>query len=382
MGLNSFHPYRIMKTIALICTSVNELGGKNNHMRSIYKGMSARGWKVYLVLCSKVEKELKAFMLSGGVASEDLIFLTRWKKWFFIPFIFELKGVLAAKKIDIVHSFQIQSDVFAAIAARLAKRPCLLSYYESQFLTNDFMLKNILYKSVNALVKNWFGKTVVVSNGLKKEIAKDGFRPHERIEVIHIGIDPPFIKEFHFNGLMEKKPIIGTIGRFSEEKALKRFVNVMPYVLKEFPGVKFILVGKGPEEKELKARVSSLGINASVTFKPWTDNVYKELEGFDIFVMTSIREGCPFALLEAMAVARPCVASNIEGIKDIIQDKESGILVNTEDVKAFSGKIIDLCRQPQQTIALGMSGYARVIKSFTVEEEMSKIHNLYMSVVK
>lgn len=373
------------KKLALICTSLNELGGKNNHLKNIYLHFKKKDWAVHIVCASKIEPELASFMQKEGVDSQDLIFFPRVKKWFVLPFMRDLKCLIQKNQYDIVHLFQIQSDALGALAARWAGAKNILSYYESTFIEDNIsLLKVIFYKTLNALVRPFIKKTVVVSYGLKEEIAQKKYRDDASIEVIHLGIKIPEDMErasFDTQRLEQAKPVIGTIGRFSHEKALDRFVCVMPLIVQKFPDAKFVLIGKGPLEDSLKQLARDLNVYSYVEWKSWTDNVYKELEAMDIFIMSSFREGCPTALLEAMVAKRPVVASDIEGIKDIVVHEESGLLVDTRDTQAFAQTLIMLCQNPSKAAQLAESGFKRVKDNFVIDEEMKKLENLYLSLL-
>jgi glycosyltransferase involved in cell wall biosynthesis len=137
------------------------------------------------------------------------------------------------------------------------------------------------------------------------------------------------------------------------------------------------MIGKGSEEDSLKTLIRELGLGEYFSFQPWTENVFKELEHMDIFVMPSTREGCPNILLEAMAVARPIVASDIPGINEIINDGQDGFLVDTGDPHKFAEKIISLCRNVENTILVGKNAYASVEAKFTIEKETEAFKSLY-----
>jgi len=367
--------------VALVCTSINQLGGKNNHLKNIYKFLNGGEFKIFIICCSKVEKEVSSFMLRNGVPAEDLILIPRIKKWLVVFIIWELRKFFLAKKIKIVHTFDLQSDIFGSIAAKLSGINKIYSFFESTMISeNNHWLKIIFYRSINILIKGFFKKNVVASYGLKNELVSGEFRPAESVVVIHLGIEiPEKFRNLHcyLNGLSEAKPVIGTISRLSKEKAIDRFISAIPFVLHEIPNARFIIVGKGAEEKRLKAACQKQAIDLKVTFKEWTDRVFEELEALDLFVMPSQREGCPTALLEALAAARPVVASEIEGISDIIENGKDGLMVDTKNPRVFAQAIVSLCRNFELAYFLGKNGYQKVKTHFTIENEMNLIKDLY-----
>ena len=367
--------------VALVCTSMNQLGGKNVHLRSMYSHLNSDRFNVCIIGCSKIENELKSFMLRAGVKEENLILVSHFKKRLLIPFILQLRNIFIAKKIDIVHTFQVQSDILGGLAARLAGVKCLISQYESKIIEDNIsFLKQFFYEVSNRLVKDWFKKTVVVSRGLKGELVLKDFRSSDKIVVIPIGFDiSDKHKDVKFSSgrLKTKRPVVATVSRLSREKGINRFVSAMPLILEKEPSVEFVIASNGPLENELKSQVKSLGLISKVKFAGWVDDTFSFMKSIDIFVMPSIREGCPIALLEALVLKKPVVASRIDGIVDIIDDGKNGLLVDTANPRQFSKAILSFCVNPEMAILMGENGYNRVVLDFSLSKEMSQFKDLY-----
>lgn len=369
--------------IALICTSLNQIGGKNVHFKNMYVNLNNEKLAITIILSSSLEKEHKAYLLQEGVKAEDVVFIPRYKKWLIVPFIMELYKILKKRKINIVHTFQIQSDIFGFMAVYMGGAAYLISQQESKVIEESLsVFKNLFYRLLNIFIRDFFKKTVVVSEGLRKELIAERLRPKQKIEVIPLGIAiPEEYKEcdFNFVGLQERKPLIGTIARLNKEKGIERFISAMPFILRKIPMARFLIVGKGYEKANLEAQVKSLNLDSKVDFQevPWSESVYKVLASLDIFVMPSLREGCPTSLLEALAFSRPVVASKIPGISDIVEDGRNGLMVDTSDPQLFAENIIFLCEQPDTAVAMGKEGRKKILSSFTLEREMERFRKLY-----
>jgi len=367
-------------TVVLICTNMNERGGKCRHFANLYKYLSQE-FKIVIFICSKVEDKIREFMLKNGVVDEDLVFLSRTNKWLIIPLIFEIRDKLLNKQVNIVNTFDLQSDIFGAIAARLAGIKKIYALFESRAIPeNTPFIKMVFYRVMNMAVKGLFVKTAVVSEGLRREVLAENLRDPGSIAVIHLGFSLPDgyrDKEWIFDKLRQGRPLIGTISRLSSEKGLDRFLKAIPLVLKAFPEANFTIIGKGLEENRLKVMAGELGLVSKVIFKDWTDDVFGELSKIDIFVMPSLREGCPNSLLEALALSRPIVASKIEGIAELIIDEYNGLLVDTSCPKEFAERIIYLCKNPEEAILLGKNGQNKVKLEFTISGEIEAFLSLY-----
>lgn len=138
-----------------------------------------------------------------------------------------------------------------------------------------------------------------------------------------------------------------------------------------------MIVGRGTEEAALKKQAKTLGIGGRVTFKDWTETPREELARWDIFLMPSLREGCPTILLEAFSVGTAVVASDIPGINEIVQDGINGFLVDTRAPEKFAEKIVLLAENPALIRRFGEEGYKTVQQNFSIGREMAQWGELY-----
>ncbi|OGX23486.1 MAG: hypothetical protein A2Y03_04900 [Omnitrophica WOR_2 bacterium GWF2_38_59] len=369
------------RRIAYVYTGLNELGGPNNHLKKLYHAMDKERYEVFLVFCSAIKYELESIMLSSGIKEEHLFVIQNIHKKRIFPLIWKLKKYFQEKNIDIVHTFHIQSDIFGGIAAKLAGIKKVYAFFESKIIQESMsVVKIVFYKILNVFIRNIFRKTIVVSNEIKKELINMNFRNKGSIEVVHVGIDVPkdhLERKYELSGLYIKVPRIGTIARFSKEKALDRIVSIVPRIINEYPKARFVFIGDGPERKYLENLVKVLKVEAYVEFKGWVDNIYEELEDIDIFLLSSQREGCPNALLEAMLLKRAVVASNIEGVNEVIDHRVNGLLVNTGDADFFAKEVLFLCSNPEKAAQYGEEAYKRVLENFTIEKEVKALEIIY-----
>jgi glycosyltransferase involved in cell wall biosynthesis len=239
-----------------------------------------------------------------------------------------------------------------------------------------------LYRGINSFLKSYFTRTVAVSYGIAGELIKDNLRPSLKVEVVHLGIRPLYqadAKDLTYVGLKTNAPVIGTLSRLSTEKGLERFIRAAALVLKDVPAARFVICGQGPDERPLKALAKELLIDDRLEFKPFPgrEDIKDLLQTYDIYVLSSLREGLPTSLLEAMSMGRPSVASDIDGVREVITNGVDGVLVDTADIQAFAGKIIDLCHDVPQAIDMGRRGLDKVRFSFSVEGEMQRLREIY-----
>ncbi|HIA14132.1 MAG TPA: glycosyltransferase family 1 protein [Nitrospirales bacterium] len=157
-------------------------------------------------------------------------------------------------------------------------------------------------------------------------------------------------------------------GRLAPEKNLKNLLHVWAGVTKQLSKAHLLLVGSGPEHAELERVARQLGLLEQVHFLGQKNDVLPYLQASDFFVLPSLREGCPNALLEAMAVGLPCVATRVGAIPELIDSGRNGILIDLNEVSATVRAIVQLVEDPEKAFRLGQAARD------TVKERCSMDH--------
>ena len=291
----------------------------------------------------------------------------------------ELKKIINEERIDIVHAHTRVSQVAGYFAARMADTPYITTCH-------GFFNKRLGRR----LFDFWGGKVIAISGPVKESLVNDfGVKP-ERIKVIHNGVDVDrFLKAYSPGEIQDIKralalkavPVIGTIGRLSSVKGHVFFIEAFKDMLAKGRHAEGIIVGNGPEEEGLKKLVRRYGMEGSFHFFASDADTARYLAAMDVFVFPSVKEGLGLSLLEAMAAARPCVASRIGGISDIITDGENGILFSVGDTKALADSIMRLVDNDDMRMRFGESARRLVKERFSLDIMADRISNLYSEVI-
>jgi glycosyltransferase involved in cell wall biosynthesis len=175
-------------------------------------------------------------------------------------------------------------------------------------------------------------------------------------------------------------PVIGAVGRMSDEKGHRYLIQAMPAVLREWPKARLVLVGYGALEGELRGRASSLGLDGAVTFTGERDSA-DMLPSFDVFVQPSLYESQGLALLEAMAAGIPTIASDVGGVGDVVRDGETGLLVPAADPGALAAAIGRLAGNPDLGLALSRNAARHVRDHFSSATMLDAYTRLYRELV-
>jgi glycosyltransferase involved in cell wall biosynthesis len=228
---------------------------------------------------------------------------------------------------------------------------------------------------------------VAVSRDGAGEMIRHGLRP-ERLTIIPVGRDlekfftldqqPPAA----IPGVPEGARVIGTIARLAPTKGLQYLFLAFAQLLHEWPDLHLVILGTGELEAELRARVAELDITRNVTFAGFRSDVAAVLRRFDLYAMSSIWEGMPLAILEAMAGALPIVATAVGGVPELIRDGETGLLVPPRDPDALAGGLRRLLADPELARRLGQQARSHVRATQTVEAMVTASRALYRALCR
>lgn len=299
--------------------------------------------------------------------------------------------IIDCKNVDVVHAQGIRQLIVAFIASRIfshRKKIAIVasthttlagSPYENATLLVESFLLNIcadlatpVAKSVaNRLVN--FGlipnKVVTVYNGIDLELIDEVLRSDEY---------PPLLPDD-----LKRSSIIvvGYFARLYHNKGHEYLIRAISGVSKEFPNIRLIIAGDGPLRGKLEDLSRQLGIEEKVLFtgKIEHKSVYELLKRIDIYAFPSSAELFPFAILEAMAAGKPIVATSVGGVKEVIKDGETGILVPPREYAALAEGIKELIKNPLRAEQMGKKSRRLVEENFSLHKiayDLTKCYEL------
>jgi len=264
---------------------------------------------------------------------------------------FKIKNILKKIKPDIVHTHSSKAGFIGRIAAQRAGVPIIIHTYHG-FSFHDF--QNPIKKKIYILAEKFASKQsthlFAVSNAnIKKGIKYKIFNKvscNLTRDAIHIDkfkkeTSKPEEVRKEFNLPINIK-IVGMIGCFKPQKSPNDFINIAKQISNFRDDVKFILVGDGVLRNKLENLINNLNLEKIVILTGWRDDVPRLLKAFDVFVLTSLHEGLPMVIPQAMASGIPVVASKVDGANDIIRQGINGFLVKPKDIEDFCKKINSL----------------------------------------
>lgn len=285
--------------------------------------------------------------------------------------------IIHKKSVSLVHiNTNITSGIPAILAAKLSNIPCICHIRETRKLIKR---EKIFAKLVD--------KFIVLNNDAY-EIYKQDIPP-ERIKVIYDGVDLDEFNETGKNSFknefqLDSLPLIGTAGRIIEGKGQKEFIAAAEIVLKQSSKLRFIVTGdgigsNGKYYQDAQNLVKKANLTENIIFTGWRKDIKNMLSALDIFVFTSTSfpEGLPNIILEAMALNKAVIATNIPGPRDILVDGKTGFLIPPGNINAMAEKIIYLLDNPDIAKKIGVAGRKRTEEMFDIKKQVKKNEALY-----
>jgi glycosyltransferase involved in cell wall biosynthesis len=289
-----------------------------------------------------------------------------------IVIFFKLLKIFFDEKPDIVHLNSSKSGGLGALAARLTfTRKIIFTVHGWPFNEDVSLLSKLIRRCLSYLTVLLATKTIVIS----KENYKQA--PFKTV-LIHNGIKDIDFKDRDsardFLGELTKAPKdktwIATISELHKNKGLEYLIQAISK-LKEKPIV--FIIGEGEEKENLSKLIEKLKLEKNVLLMGFVKNASMYLKAFDVFTLTSIKEGHPYVLLEAGLTGLPVIGSNISGIRDII-DSESGVLIERQKISEAIEKLLN---NPQKRAQLGVNLKDKVEKEFSFKKFFEKTLEVY-----
>lgn len=222
---------------------------------------------------------------------------------------------------------------------------------------------------------------VAISRGIASILAAAGVR-REKIRVIHSGVDPaPFEKTAPARPA-GAAPVVGSVAVLEERKGHGFLLAAAAELKRQGRRVSYRIAGTGSEEERLRAASKMLGLGADVEFAGFIADVPAFLSTIDVFVLPSLFEGLGVAALEAMAAAKPVVASDVGGLPELVLDGRTGRLVPPGDAPALARAIAEILERPDRGRAMGEEGRTRVTREFTMERMAEQNESYYYELIE
>ncbi len=366
-------PVRILRIIPSL-----EMGGVERTLTSILPRLDKKKYKVYLCCLFKRDKLADTMEFLG---IPIIKFRMRARLDFdgkYMAGILRLAHLMKKMRIDIVHTHLYRANLVGRIAAKLAGVPIIIANEH-----NIDSWKKFPQRLSDRALAGITNKIIVVSDAVKDFYVNKIGIPEHKIITIYNGVDiSKFQTYVNINKKKEEfeiKPdekIITIIGRLHQQKGHVYFLKAAQIIGKKKPNVKFLIVGDGSLEKQLRSMSEDLGISKNVIFAGLRENIPQILAMSDISVLASLREGFSITVLESMAAGKPVIVTDVGGNSEVVEHWKTGFVIQPRSPEDLASYSLNLINNQELAIKMGQEAKKRVI-NFSIDRMVEKTENLY-----
>jgi glycosyltransferase involved in cell wall biosynthesis len=292
--------------------------------------------------------------------------------------ILRLTQLIRSLKLDVLHTHLLHAGLVGLIAARLSGRKSLKLVHTRHHSDELHRFGPSYRAKLDAFVAS--SHHLVCANSLAaKAVLEDleGISP-SKIRVTYPGVnitqlvskisDPEGINFRQDLGLSSQHLLIGSVAHLLPKKGHAVLLEAMVSVRSQVPSARLIVAGRGRESERLRQLTEQLGLNDVVQFLGYRNDIPNLMNACDIMVQPSLEEAFGVSLVEAMAIGRPIVGSNVGGIPEVVENGVTGFLVTPGVSDLLAKSLVDLLRNPTLRKDMGVAGQARAKKLFTIEK--------------
>ncbi len=366
-----------------------EFGGGERVFSQIIRGLDKERFGVFVA--SNPGGIFEKKLTEVGIKINPVRMTNRYN----LGIISRLKKIIKTKDVQIVHSQGGRADFFARIAARIANVPIIISSMAMLVEGYDVsILRKGLYVSIDRWTERWVNKFTVLSEAMRRSLIEGHKIPSENIVKIYNGIEieeyNPDLKEIRNKklevrrelGLKNDVPVIGAIGRLVWQKGFEYLIRAAPEVLKKCPEARFLIVGEGPLKNKLILTGEKLNVADRIIYTGFRNDIKEILTSIDVLAMPSLLEGLPMVLLEAMAMAKPIVATRIDGVTEVLENSKTGLLVPAKNSHALAEAIVGILNDQAKANFFGQNAKEAAKEKFSVKKMVEQIELAYEKLLR
>jgi len=294
----------------------------------------------------------------------------------FFAIVRSVRKLVAEFSPDVIHSHRYKENMLAWIAAIGSKNIKLVATQHGMPETvgegisfTDRLKTGLFFRMLSCC----FDRTVLVSVEMRQLLSGSYGFSSKDMAVIHNGISIP--KNIsHRKG---KRVVIGSAGRLFPVKDFSLFVDLARFLVTQSDAVDFVLAGDGPQHAMLEEKIKSYGLQERFRILGRQDDMDAFYRNLDVYINTSVHEGIPMSVLEAMSYGLPVVAAKVGGFPEIVQNGEQGFLVDVRNKNAYVDHILELILNPGLRLTMAKSARKRVVDYFSQKTMAEKYYQLY-----
>lgn len=296
-----------------------------------------------------------------------------------------LKEIVGKGNYDLVHTHGYLADLLGLTAARVSGLSVVSTCHG--FINGGWKLS--LYNRLDIEALAWFDRVIAVSDSISNGWLQSRVKP-EKITIIE-NCASPLTESALITSMREKKRglmqiaadeiLLGFFGRLSSEKGIVYLLEALKLLQDTELRVKLVLLGEGSQRTELEEIVRRDRLSEQVIFAGFEKKIEEWMAATDIFVLPSLTEGTPMALLEAMSFGLPCIASAVGGVPKVIESGEDGILVAPGNPSQIRDAVLSICNDDSQRDSISRKARQKIERNYDAGLWARRIENEYLRIL-
>lgn len=354
-----------------------EIGGGPRHLALLLRSLDREQFDV-AVACTGGGAFLSSFVQQH--ARVFPIELMHWRHH--VGAVRQLVQLIRQEQITLVHTHGTRAGLLGSLAAREAGVPSVYTLHASCANRHDQPLIRWAATLAEHLIGRLSSMVISVSDVNRRFFVDAGIVPAWKIVTIHNGL--PFDEwriDDQSGHRMEHTPTIGMIGRLDRQKGVLVFIRAAAEAYRLRPTLRFVIIGDGQLRGRAHALTRQLGLTDVVRFTGWVEKSQAAFAMVDIVVLPSLWEGLPYVALEGMALRKPIIAAQVNGLSEVIEHNRTGILVDPKDVHALAAAMIDLVDDPEHVRQLADAAASAVRARFDLTATVCQTMEVYRRVL-
>lgn len=374
-----------MKTIQIVGNST--YGGATYLIVKWCKYLIDKGWHVD-ILCTDQQTKDKLLSIPNIRVISNIFIPREINLGIDLVAIYKMIVLMRKEKYEVVHTYTATPSILGRFSAWVSGVEKIYHHQAGWTIdTSSSKLQKKIFALIERIASSMSTKSICVGEGVAQEARKNRLIPESKMKIIHNGIDPsPFINP-DLNpsrireslSLPQNAIVIGCTSRLSIQKDIMSLVQAFALLPNQINGHDLFLViaGEGEERQSLINFALSNHLKDRIIILGYFENIPALLSCIDIYVSPTLREGLSISLLEAMAAAKPIIATNILANQEIIIENKTGILVPIKSTKKIAESLEYLIQNPNLALQYGVNARELVLNNYTIDRMCQETYQLY-----
>ena len=349
-------------------------GGVARYLQMIFKYINKEKYEHILIYSNQFKKEEKDF--KEIVDKVEFVNMRRR-----ITIKGDFKALIGIYKLikkynpDLIYVHSSKAGALGRIANICFKKPIIYNPHGWSFNMQISSKKKLMFVFIERLLSRFCDVIIAISQKEKESALVNKICSDKKIKVIFNGIDIERYEQELLDedncrdelNIPKEAIVVGMVGRLSKQKAPDVFIKCAAIIKKKIPESFFLLVGDGEQKDEMEKLVEEYELNDCVRITGWVDNSYKYIKSFDVAMLLSRWEGFGLAIAEYMICEKPIVATKVDAIPNLIENNESGILVNPDNENEAAEAVVRIINDKEFTKYIVANARVKVRKEFDVK---------------